>query len=284
MTRQAKLFSFAGRPTLTGLAVAVFPIYWLGAALLIALLSVTGGEKLRYGGFRKPGKIATLGTLLLLIPTIGLFVLSRLSAAQLFDERYLIPVVPGVVLLWGSLLRTVDPPFFRRTTMAAALVASIILIGGVSLIPNYRPEDWRSAVRSMPSSGAALVYSGLVETRRLDWLQQPSHWGYLMAPVLTYRPTMLPENAFLVPFEFGVTEQTYMQGLLDGSLKHPNSITLVVRFLFSGPAWQSWVSERLSTAGFVRISHVRYGTVEVSVFQRASEVHLCRVVPFLSGR
>src|SRR5437667_5916 len=70
-------------------------------------------------------------------------------------------------------------------------------------VPDYAHEDWRSADRSLELSSAFLVYSTLVETRHIDWLQRPERWGYLMAPLLAYHPSLSQRDAFALPYDAG---------------------------------------------------------------------------------
>ncbi len=269
LAQQANALSFFEVPTFSNLAALVIPVYILVSAALMAVLIVTEGDRLSWAGIEPEKDIAILSSLLLFLPAFGLFVLSRFTNVRLFDQRYLIPVVPGFVLLWGQLLRAIDPPFFRRMSLASGLVVTVVLVGGLSGIPNYRSEDWRSAVRSIPNGTATLVYSSLVETRHLDWLQKPEWWANLMAPVLTYRPSVTPENGYVVPFDIGPSEQSYVAGLLDGPLRDRDTITVIVRRIFAGPAWLSWISDRLSSAGYRKASDTSYGSVEVAVFRRS---------------
>ncbi|MBZ5608155.1 MAG: glycosyltransferase family 39 protein [Acidobacteriia bacterium] len=270
LAQQAGQLGFLEVPKLADLLPLILPVYMLAPAVLIALLMAIEGQVLHWTGVKPNAKAAILGALILFIPAFGLFAISRLTSIRLFADRYLTPAVPGFVLLWGLLLRAIEPRSFRRLSVASGLIVSVILIGGFSAVPKYRIEDWRSAVRSIPDAGAALVYSGYVETRRLDWLQQREWWFRLMAPILTYRSSMTPENAFLMPFEFGSTEQAYVRRLMEGPLRDRDTVTVIVRRVFWGPAWLPWISEDLSGRGFRSVSDVRYGSVEVAVFHRSA--------------
>lgn len=282
LSHQAKQISYFETPALPALINVIFPVYIGLAAAIIALVMTTDGERLHWTSVKAGSEAVTLGALLLFIPALGLFIFSRLTTVHIFDERYLMPAIPGLVLLWGSLLRSIEPPSFRYLSLASGLTASILVLGGSSLVPNYRPEDWKSAVRSLPGSGAMLVYSGFTEARQLELLRQPKWWGCLMAPVLVYRPSTKPENAYLAPFEIGPTDQSYMSGLLAGVLHDRNTIAVIIKRVFWGPAWLGWVSEHLSDIGFREVSDVRYGRVEVAVFQRIQPALASHDLPPLS--
>lgn len=114
------------------------------------------------------------------------------------------------------------------------------------------------------------MYSGLVESRRDGWLQQRERWSYLMAPVLAYRPKVQSADAFIIPFDFDLEGQKYLERLIDSRLRQRDSVTVVTRQFFAGPVWVHWISERLGRAGFRQIRRSAYGRVHVEVFQRFS--------------
>jgi hypothetical protein len=91
-----------------------------------------------------------------------------------------------------------------------------------------------------------------------------------MAPVLAYRPNVQPEDTFAMPFDFGPAGQEYMERLITTRIKPRDSVTILTRQSFAGPAWVSWVSDRLERAGFRQIRRSAYGRVHVEVFQRFS--------------
>jgi hypothetical protein len=249
----------------------VLPTGIIASVLFVGAIEWIAGRRPRRAGLRQGGEAAILGAALLLLPSCVFFALSRWTELRLFENRYLLPSAPGLILLWGCLMRNIDPPSVRRIALIGILAQAILRFGGFSPIPNYRREDWRSAVRTLPDSGALLVYTGLVETRRLDWLKQPDRWDYFTAPVSFYRPTISPEDTFLLPFDFNKVDQSYVERLIAGPLVNRERITLILRTSFFGPAWADWLSARLSPAGFRKRIQSSYGNIEVHVFQ--AEVH-----------
>ena len=270
ISRQARTLSWAPQPAFLDLFLAVTPIYVLPVVALLVLLEWFEGKHLRWVAASQPSDAVALGSLLLFVPTAIAFVLSRFTEVHVFHARWLLPTVPGAILLWGWLLHRIDSPFIRQMSLAGGLVASIVVTGGLSPVPDYRQEDWRSAVQSLPDSGAMLVYSTFPQARRLDSLQQPESWSYLMAPVLAYRPNVQPEDTFAMPFDFGPAGQEYMERLITTRIKPRDSVPILKRQSFAGPAWVSWVSDRLERAGFRQIRRSAYGRVHVEVFQRFS--------------
>ncbi len=266
LSQQASLLSSAQQPTFLALLGGLAPACILAALLLSTILEWAEGK---HPHWLAPvgSEVAVLGGLLL-SPVLVLFVLSRFTSVQLFESRYLLPTIPGMVLLWGWLIRGLESPFVRHMSVTAGMLIAIFFIGGLSAVPDYRQEDWRSAVQNMPQNGAVLAYSGLVETRRLDWLQQPEHWRYLMAPVLAYRPAVVQRDAYLVPFDFSQNDQDYVRRQIAGPLGNRDQITVITRRAFWGPEWDSWISHRLVNAGFHQLSSKEYKRVQMVVFQR----------------
>ncbi len=267
MSQQAKILSWVPRPTLLDLFKALTPIFTLPLLALLAFLEWLEGRRPRWIA-SQPSDAAVLGTLLLVAPTVIAFVLTKCSDIQVFNARWLLPTVPAALLLWGWLLHSIEPPFIREMALACGLVVSLVITGGVSAIPDYHHEDWRTAVRSVPESGATLVYCGLAEARRLDWLQQPERWSYLMSPILAYREIVQPADAFVVPFDFNRAGQEYLKRLITARILQQESVALVTRQYFAGPLWVVWISERLEKAGFRQTRHSAYGSVQVDLFQR----------------
>jgi hypothetical protein len=208
----------------------------------------------------------TLG-FLLMVPALALSGASELWHLNLLVPRYLLCSAPGAILTWGSCLRALGPPWVRRMTLAGGLLFSAAFAGGLTFVPDFQNEDWRSAVRNAHPSDRLLVYNGLAETRQLDWLTDPKHWDYLIAPVLVYQPGVAQANTSLVPFEFAPADQEYMDRLLAGFTTEKN-VTVIVRDKFSGPAWLIWLDQHLSRVGFLRTRVSEYGRMELWAYQR----------------
>jgi len=266
LSQQAKILTWPPRPSFFDLLKAFVPKYVLAMAALLVLPGWFLAKRPRW----KPPQsfnAAALGAIVLLIPTATAFVLSHFTEFHIFYPRYLLPAVPGLVLFWGWVLHGIDSSSVRQLSLIGGLTACTLITGGRSLVPDYRQEGWRPAVHSIPESGAMLVFSGLVESQRLDWLEQPLHWGFLIAPVGAYRPTIQPQDSFVIPFNFNQAGQEYMERLISTRISQ-RTVTLVARQTPVGPLWTPWISERLGTAGFRLIRDSSYGLVKVEVFQR----------------
>ena len=272
LVREGSSLSISSQVTSAGVLVALVPIWLVCGTLVMAVLSLLEGDRSGWGHGRGT-EIPMLGAALL--SPVPLFaILSVSTDLLLFDARYLLPTVPGMVLLWGWVFRGIGNTYTRLTSVAASVILFTMFMGNdwprISLIPHYGHEDWRSADRSLDSSSALLVYSSLVETRRLEQLRSPEKWGYLMAPVLVYRPEFTPRDAFTLPFYAGPRDQAYVGDLLNGQLRERKEITLIARDIFSAPVWDSWLADRLRSEGYSETRASKYGTVEVRVYTRPS--------------
>ncbi len=267
MSQQVTSLYFAEKPPFSALFLMCAPIYVLPAVALLVYVERTE-KKVTSWTAPKATDLAVLGALIMTVPIVVFFVLARMTSVQLFAPRYLLPTVPGLVLLWGWLLHGINSVIVRLGSLVAGLITAMLITGQFSAVPDYQKEDWRSAVRSLPDSGALLVYSGLVETRHVDWLRQPERWGYLIAPVLAYRPRVTVDDGFVLPFDFGASDQGYVEELISGPLRDRSNITIIVRRSFWGPEWIHWASDRLRRSGFRLVRESQYGRVQVDVFQR----------------
>jgi hypothetical protein len=176
----------------------------------------------------------TLG-FLLMVPALAISGASELWHLNLLVPRYLLCSAPGAILAWGSCLRALGPPWVRQVTLAGGLLFSAALAGGLTFVPDFHREDWRSAVRNAPSD-RMLAYTGIAETRQLDWLTDPKHWDYLIAPVSVYQPEVTQANTSLVPFEFTPADLEYMEHLLTGFTSE-KSVNVIVRADTGIPLW-----------------------------------------------
>ena len=268
MLRQSEGLSFATRPAAWELPMMLMPTLLLVLLLFLAVGIRAFGSRLSWDSPIRGRKEVLFAAVLLLVPVCGIFALARLTDIRLFLQRYLLPSAPGLVIAWGWLLRGVQPQFLRRASLLAYVVATTILAGGFSPVPVNQGEDWRAAVKSLPDSQATVLYSGLVETRRLEWLEMPERWSYLAAPLAVYRPSASLRDVVLVPFEIDLIEKVYLERVLTERFADRNAVTVIARHAFSGPQWCEWVGERLLKAGFRLARSSSYGAVDTQVYER----------------
>jgi hypothetical protein len=265
--RQGTALSFALAPSWTALAQAVVPPALAVAVVLVGLIEWSSGRRPAWTAARPGQEAALLAAVISLAPVVLLFALSRLSSIRVFEPRYLLPALPGMVILWGWLLEGLEPRAVRRLAVIGALAHTLLWQGGFRLVPDMRGEDWRAAVRALPDDGALAVYPGLVETRRLDWLEAPEHKAYFLAPVSAYRSGLEGRAVFVLPFEMGPRELAYAERLADGPLRRERRISVLVRGLFDGPAWSDWLASRLVPGGYELERRAAFGGVELRVFR-----------------
>ena len=279
LLKLGSLLSFALKPTAANLLFTLVPVVLVVALALLVAGAGMAGSHPRWSKPASGGEAVALAVLLLLVTVAGCFALSRLTSVSLFINRYLLPAAPGFVILWGWLLRGFEPAALRRTALIATAALSIVQIGGPSGAAASAAEDWRSAVHSLPDSGALLVYGGLVEARRIDWLQSQPRWSYLAAPVGAYRPSISPRNVFNLPYNSGALEQEYVERLLAGPLRGHHTVTLIARGGLSGRDWGYWLSQRLTGNGFRDLGTSTHGSVDVRVFYLPSTENASNTLP-----
>jgi len=210
---------------------------------------------------------ALLGVLLV-IPAILMFVIAKTLGYSVFVDRYLLSSIPGVILIWGSVMRGVHPGSVRRFMLFAGLLLSFAT-QPFQGVPDFRGEQWRTAIEHAPRTGQMLIYAGLAETRQLAWLRDPVHWAYLTSPVGVYSPEISPDRTFLIPFEIQANDQEYMEKLLAESVT-AQTVTIIARSYFWGRPWLDWFAQSLRHDGYMPVRTERYGMVELSVYERGS--------------
>lgn len=272
--RQRQLLSSVPPPTWFALATALVPFSLLLATAVAGLAQWAAGQRLLWSPPKKKYYVPAAGAILLLVPVAAFFLVSRLTSVRLFTPNYLLISAPAGILLWGWFIQSVGPFPIRQIAILLSLSINTVCMGVETVVPRYRTDDWRSAVRAIPSSGRLLVYSSLVETRRLDWLQKPDRIGYFTAPLSVYRDISGREMS-IVPFEFDAASRGYMSTTVSGLILRQEPITLVARLSAPGAGryWVEWLCEQLRNAGFRRIQELEFGEISVSVFDSPDRIH-----------
>lgn len=270
LVEHRRLMSYTGRPHPAALFAGLAPASFLiGGALWVATVAATR-SRIRWVFSSGTRAALGLGIVTGAVPVIVFFTMSLFTEARLFTPRYLLSAAPGLILLWGAILGAMEPR--QVSGLAAALVLGVaaIVLGGSELWPDYRHENWRSVARAVPRDGAVLLYSGLVECRRLDWLQDPVRWKNLASPVVAYAPEERRDRLFLLPFEVGQAETSYLNAVIDAAVREHTTVTVVARKQFAGPRYVQMISERLQTAGFEERPQTNYDGVDLLVFRKTT--------------
>jgi mannosyltransferase len=204
------------------------------------------------------------------IPPVALFAASRLAGAGVFTSRYLLSSLPALALLVAAAVRTLGPPKARRILMAVFMALSIVFLGTLAHTSDGGGvQDWRGAAEAVnalvedPGTPVVLA-SGLIETERVELLNDPAWVPYLLAPAAAY-----PIDGTLVPAPFGLSdaERAYLEDLTTRLLDTD-------RFLIVVPAAQGsvfgWFEGRFVPEGFVSAPVGRFGEVQVTELARPS--------------
>lgn len=262
--RERKLLAFPDKPRILDLALQIFP----AACAVVAPVALIAAVRERRAHLKNVDIRFVLACTLLLVPTVGFFILSRVGSTVLFKPRYLLPATPGLVLVWGWIVRSIQPKGVRRSTAVVAILFMAALTSRLSLIPEYHDDNWRAVMAAVPESSGILLYNGLVETRRLDWLDDSDHWRYLTGPVQAYRKTVHRTDILLVPFEFDRPAQRYIETSLPRFSAGRSNISLVIRNYPNGPKWLSFLTRRVQDEGFREVRRSHSGSIWTIVLSR----------------
>lgn len=251
-------------PGISDLLRAAVPVVFVPIAILAVVLALKGISNRKWVW----NEALLLGLGLMLIP-FGLFALAQVGAVSVFVPRYLLPATPGLIIVCGLILWSVKARWVRGLPLAASVLLAAVIAARSGPIPHYQQEDWRAAASAVKAAEPLIVYSGLVETRRLDWLDAPQRWPFLIAPALAYRPDLSPKTGIVLPFNFGAEEKADVKRRLGTRLQGQKSVAIIAREMFSGQEWVSWISEQARTQGFRRVFASQFGIVEAVVFHKA---------------
>lgn len=258
LVRRRDALSWANDPSLAGvLGVLALP---LGLAGLLA-----------WRASRPRGASVDRASCLLVVvwsilPPLAVWLVSSLTSARLFHPRYYLAWTPGLALLAGLAIRTLDG------ARARSLVALGLVVLSIAVSPPYRRsrQDWRAAaqaVRSVTESADTpiLVGAGLVESAQIAWLGDQERSSYLLAP-LSFYP--VPGRPIPIPYELDVGARGYLEDLAAGLLARARRFILVsnddrVRQV----PFREWFENRLG-ADFDSRSLGPFGAISVVVFER----------------
>lgn len=173
----------------------------------------------------KQWKPAILLACWVLVPSLTLFLISRFSTIKIFQDYYLITIVPGVVLFLAAFIRSCEAKpgtrhysyFGRRInrlsvkTVLITIIVSVTLVNSVVCKTWTSVEDWRYAIQTAQSyldnNGAPIpvfLASGLIESNQIEWLSDPVKASYLLAPLAVY-----PLNGTVFPLPFSMEEEIF---------------------------------------------------------------------------
>lgn len=245
----------------------------LGYAPLTLIVAVLAG-KLLYRVSDAPrertpslgGAARGLVIALALVPPLLSIGVTALTTAHLLTPRYLIPAAPGVALVAAWSFRTIPAARTRRMTVAALAIGSAVAFT-LSWRANHfgQQEDWRAAVAlintRVTTSTPVLVDSGLIESRRIDWLRDPAWRGFILAPISTY-PIRGPVRP--LPYQLEPSADGYLLDLMKTALDPSDRFYLLVPSQVE-PGFRDYFDTRMGPKGFS--SHVLDRLRGVSVLE-----------------
>jgi uncharacterized membrane protein len=273
-------YSYAGVPDLRDFVlpfVPPLPVIVLLAGFFLALLLPTLSARVR--------RVASSTDLLILswaiLPVAMLFLIGKLTVAEVFLPRYALPAAPGLALVLARVFGMLEPQSYRLGLTAAMLLLTAFTTGSpLHITRSHSGENWRDAIRTVNSVVSAdtpvVVYSQYTEASRLGLWRGAGKDSNMFSPLSFYSM----RGRFL-PFSL-----SHDRPIADDAAAILPELEKVDRFVLVQPRpvyeqsyisspvpWQqgfhTWLEGRLSTAGF----HLREVSDTISpavlVFERA---------------
>jgi hypothetical protein len=236
-----ELYSFAPMPTAADLLVAWM---WLGLWVISVPIVVTAsrGVKPHWTGRVVGGRQWLLLWMWSLWPALSLFLVSHYRGESVFVPRYFAWQLPGIALLLAVALSGFTVIQVRRVG-SAILVIALLILGLLS--PARYGEDWRGAVEFANGVVAGrdtpiLVWTGLVESKDLEWFQAAENRDYMLAPFFFYR---LAGRVIPVPHPMSVDQlEDFMSDTDAGALRREPTVWVLAYDPFAAVEIARWTS------------------------------------------
>jgi hypothetical protein len=279
------LYSFAPMPSVSDLAFAWFFIVllcllwllWLPAALLV----------LR----RVPGRIAWQGRIVdgvewallwgwSLWPALCLYLLSHLRGESVFVPRYYAWQVPGIALLTAVVIAKLASREGRRLLYVAYVIP---LLGLTIVRTGEAGPNWREAVGFLNEAERGngvpiLFWSGLVETRSLEWFGDPANVAYMTAPLSVYP---LEGQVVPVPHPESVSRlEDFMSAARAAELRSQRIVWVIAY----NPSGADEIARWVERDGSRRDSPTHFGQITVIRIDRRTEQPTDSEVPVVQER
>ena len=220
----------------------------MGSALVCWIFSREVGRPLRLdwaASVPRPDVLWLLG-LSVVVPPLLLFAVSRSTGTSVFIDRYMACILPSQTLLMAWCLRGVQPTGGRRSVLAGYL---LILLVARGLKVSHTGEDWRGAVAAVDALNAdrpVLLAGTYAESKDLARVKDPSHAGYMRAPLDYYRTS---GQALVLPLFAGPAAESYVEGILSATPGVGDRFALIER-PSRFPPWAPWLEQRLRPRGY----------------------------------
>ena len=260
--KERALLSLSWPVTTANLVFQIVPFVLL-PVLPAFILECWCGKLGQFGSRR----VLCLVAAMLLGPAITLFGFSNISGNNLFLPRYLAVTLPACAMLWGLLVSRLPMGGQRYMAIMLVLLTSYAALGKSGQQPSGGNEDWRSAGQQIPRDSGVLLYSSLVETKRLDWLTDPSRWEYLSAPLNVYKSNIAQTQVLLLPFFCDAPGQAHVSARLDQFVQLHQTVVLEVRGNLGSEQWVRAITETLAEKGMMPTRISQHGMVRLLVFR-----------------
>ncbi|MBI5282101.1 MAG: glycosyltransferase family 39 protein [Candidatus Solibacter usitatus] len=266
-----RALTFAGRPSMLDLILAIVPPLILLMALLAAAAAAVSGLAGRRGrreGYRRFAARESLVPMALLAatPAVAIFILGILDGTRMFVGRYMIASVAGLAVVSGWAVRGLNHPRARIATMCLTVIAGVTL-GFVR--PPRHWTDWRGAVdwaraetERHPETQVVLV-SAFVESMQSGAVADPRQREILFAPQERYR---VPGQPLLLPMQPTAEAERTLREQFHAAAGQSGRLVVLAGPLSSG--YRRWFEEKLGALGLRLEREQVMRTVHVWSFTR----------------
>jgi hypothetical protein len=194
-----------------------------------------------------------------------LFLVSRITPANVFQTRYFSSAAPGIALLTAWAIRGFEPRYARILLTLSIAFCALLLEGGVKLKVRHDNENWRDAIAA---AGAAagnmpiLVRNGFYEAADPKDYTDPYNARLVLTPLVAYpltgRIIRLPNRAS----KQALSDLDAAIPLLGGREK------FLLVSSWDETKYLNRLEGRLYIAGFRSRSLGDFGTLSVHIFER----------------
>jgi mannosyltransferase len=255
------------RPTM--LFEEVFSPGFVGAVVLGVLGAVFVGASFKRNCLKAGENGLLYIAAWIIVPSVTLFSASMILKVSLLETRYLVWVAPGLALLGGCIVGSIQQSKARQISIAIIAATLLMVFGSVrTLLPRHGNQDWRAALASAAKHShgegtIVLFHIPYFEGRLPDWEAHAHPSGFLMSPLAVYP---VPGRILALPYEIGPTTVSYIEKLSSKTLVHSRKLVLVEAQPRTG--LKSWLEGRLSPCGFRSAAAEDFGGPQVWVFDR----------------
>ena len=185
----ASSFGFALRPGYLDLLTVLFPTNICVYTILSVVICLLCGAKLKFSATNDHTRKMVLPLLAWwLLAPITFFLASLFSETSIFIQRYFLWTYASVAILLSMLVQRIQPVQLRWMTLS--VFALLTLLGDGTAKGEF--EDWRRVPAilrdfKLAADSPIFLYSGLVESKEIAWLDDEERRGYFLAPFSYYR-------------------------------------------------------------------------------------------------